>query len=256
MDVGGYRLHVEIGGIGSPAVVLDAGLGGGVATWSEVLPAVAEKTTAVAFDRAGLGGSDPGPLPRTSSRMVEEMHAMLRAAEVPPPYVLVGHAFGGANVRLYAHRYPDEVAAIVLVDATHEDFPSREARLRSAGEWRRLETSLLLSREAVQLEYAVMAQSMDEVRSALELPRVPIYVLSAGGFEGSPGVRALWLDFQADLAGRFPGAAQTIVPRSGHMMPFDAPEAVVAAIRSAVDAARGVRRIVSGAGPSPPPDRP
>lgn len=256
MDVGGYRLHVEIGGIGSPVVVLDAGLGGSSETWSEVFEPVSRFTSVVAYDRAGVGRSDPGPVPRTSSTIVGELHRLLQESGVPPPYVLVGHSFGGLNVRLFAHRYPDEVAGLVLVDATHEDFPSRESLLRSPGEWRRLGTSLLLVREAVRAEYDAMPESTAEVRAEASLPSVPVVVLTAGRFEGSDGVRRMWMDFQSDLAGRYPGAVQKVVPRSGHMMPFEAPGDIVDAVRLVVGEARNRRDVVSAGALSRRRDRP
>src|SRR5256885_1550156 len=93
--------------------------------WSSVrlssADAVAEFTRACSYDRAGYGFSDDGPRPRTSRACVEELRALLRAAKVPAPYVLVGHSFGSHNVRLYAAMHPDEVAGIVLVDPAHED---------------------------------------------------------------------------------------------------------------------------------------
>lgn len=82
---------------------------------------MAKTTRACAYDRAGLGYSDPGPEPRDSRRIVAELHALLGRADIPPPYILVGHSFGGFNTRLYAYTWPDEVAALVLVDVSHED---------------------------------------------------------------------------------------------------------------------------------------
>jgi pimeloyl-ACP methyl ester carboxylesterase len=122
IDIGGYRLHLTRAGTGRPAVVLDAGLAGFSLDWGLVAPGVASFTTVCAYDRAGYGWSDPGPLPRTSSRIAAELHTLLHLAGVEPPYVLVGHSFGGFNVRLFADYYPDEVAGMVLVDVSHEDF--------------------------------------------------------------------------------------------------------------------------------------
>ena len=96
---------------------MDAGLGGGVLDWQTVQPEVAEFARVCAYDRSGIGWSESGPKPRTSSRIVEELHAMLKDAGEDGPYVLVGHSFGGANAQLYASEYPDEVAGMVLVDS-------------------------------------------------------------------------------------------------------------------------------------------
>jgi pimeloyl-ACP methyl ester carboxylesterase len=121
VDVGGYRLHLACQGQGSPTVVMEAAIGETGLMWSLVQPAVATRTRACVYDRAGYGWSDPSPRPRTAAVMVDELHRLLGAAEVPGPYVLVGHSFGGLLVRLYAARYPQEVAGLVLVDAAHED---------------------------------------------------------------------------------------------------------------------------------------
>lgn len=110
VDIGGYRLHLACQGKGSPTVVMEAAIGETGLLWSLVQPAVAQTTRACVYDRAGLGWSDPSPSPRTAAVMVEELHTLLATAEVPGPYVLVGHSFGGLLVRLHAARYPQEVA--------------------------------------------------------------------------------------------------------------------------------------------------
>lgn len=127
IQVGGHRLHLIRRGAGGPAVVLDAGLAGFSLDWGLVYPEVARFTTVCAYDRAGYGWSERGPSPRTSERIVDELRTLLDTAGVEPPYVLVGHSFGGYNVRLFANRYPCDVAGMVLVDVSHEDMPERLA---------------------------------------------------------------------------------------------------------------------------------
>jgi pimeloyl-ACP methyl ester carboxylesterase len=119
--MGGYRLHLACQREGSPTVVMEAAIGETGLLWSLVQPAVAQRSRVCVYDRAGLGWSDPSPRPRTAEIMVEELHTLLATAEVPGPYVLVGHSFGGLLVRLYAARHPQEVAGLVLVDSAHED---------------------------------------------------------------------------------------------------------------------------------------
>ncbi|MES2306569.1 MAG: alpha/beta hydrolase [Gemmatimonadota bacterium] len=124
IDVGGYRLHLVCEGTGSPTVVMDAGLGDSWLAWGSIQPVIARSTRVCSYDRAGLGYSDAGPTPRGSAQIVRELHALLTAAQLSPPYVLVGHSFGGLNVRLFTYTYPSEVAALVLVDPSHEEqFP-------------------------------------------------------------------------------------------------------------------------------------
>lgn len=144
VDIGGFSLNLDCTGAGSPTVILESGLGAPAASWALVQPDVAKFTRVCSYDRAGYGWSDPSPLPHTSLAIVKELHALLLNAGVAPPYILVGHSFGGYNVRVYAGQYPDEVAGVVLVDSSHEDQKARmPAKLREwseARQVRRLET--------------------------------------------------------------------------------------------------------------------
>lgn len=120
VDIGGYRLHMHIEGEGTPTVVLDSGAGGIGLAWELVRPAIAKVTRVVTYDRAGLGWSDPSPKPRKADVMAEELHTMLVNANIPAPYILVGHSLGGVVIRQFAAKYPNEVAGLVMVDSAHE----------------------------------------------------------------------------------------------------------------------------------------
>lgn len=120
-DVGGRTLNLACEGEGSPAVVLESGAGAPGYSWVNVQSEIAKFTHVCSYDRAGYGWSDAGPYPRTSAAIADDLHALLRAAGVAPPYVLVGASFGGLNVRVYAGKYPGETAGVVLVDSSHED---------------------------------------------------------------------------------------------------------------------------------------
>lgn len=120
VDIGGYRLHMHVEGAGTPTVILDAGAGGIGLSWELVRPAIAKVTRVVTYDRAGLGWSDPSPKPRKADVMAEELHALLQNANIPSPYILVGHSLGGPVARQFAAKYPDEVAGLVMVDSAHE----------------------------------------------------------------------------------------------------------------------------------------
>ncbi len=119
-QVEGRTMHLYCTGEGTPAVILDSGIGGAALGWGLVQPEVAKFTRVCSYDRAGYGWSEPGPLPRTSGRIAYELHALLEAARIKGPLMLVGHSFGGGNMQVYAHRYPEEVAGMVLVESTHE----------------------------------------------------------------------------------------------------------------------------------------
>ena len=125
VDIGGYRLHMYLEGQGSPTVVLDAGAGGFGLAWELVRPAIARVTRVVAYDRAGLGWSEPSPKPRRADIMAEELHTMLVNAKITGPYILVGHSLGGPVARQFAAKYPAEVAGLVMVDSAHEHQAKR-----------------------------------------------------------------------------------------------------------------------------------
>lgn len=121
VDVGGYKLHIQCEGTGSPAVVMEAGLGDSSTIWAKVWPEVAKTTRVCIYDRAGLGWSEASPKPPTAKVIVEELYTLLTNANIPAPYILIGHSIGGVYMRLFAHTYPNEVAGMVLVDSSHEE---------------------------------------------------------------------------------------------------------------------------------------
>jgi pimeloyl-ACP methyl ester carboxylesterase len=124
----GARLNFTCRGEGSPTVVFDAGWSDWAPAWAVVQPRIATFTRACAYDRAGSGFSDPGPLPRTTDRIAIELHDALHAGKITGPYVLVGSAYGGDHMRAFADLFPSEVAGLVLVDADASDVDNPENR--------------------------------------------------------------------------------------------------------------------------------
>ncbi len=153
VTVPGTRLNFYCMGKGSPTVVFDSGWGDWAPVWTIVQPEVAKMTRACSYDRAGAGFSDPGPLPRTSVRIAAELRSALRHAGFQGPYILVGNAFGGDNVRTFAARYPAEVAGLVLV----------EADIVSSPEERRGHAKLIAS----------MRECRDAIAAGKPLPQAP-----------------------------------------------------------------------------------
>jgi pimeloyl-ACP methyl ester carboxylesterase len=121
VDIGGFRLHLHCTGNGSPTIVLDAALGASSLSWSLVQPELARLSRVCSYDRGGFGWSDPGPMPRTADRIAEELHTLLERARVPPPYVLVGHSFGGLVALIFARRFRSVISGLVLVDPAHAE---------------------------------------------------------------------------------------------------------------------------------------
>jgi pimeloyl-ACP methyl ester carboxylesterase len=143
VSIGTHRLHVVSAGSGVPTVVFEAALGASSISWALVQPRIAELTGTCAYDRAGMGFSELGPEPRTAQRIVEEMHAVLEAAEVPKPYLLVGHSYGGMTCRLFAAQYPTEVAGLVLLDPADPHSWSAPSELQR----RKIRAGALLARQ-------------------------------------------------------------------------------------------------------------
>ena len=118
----GRRLNLYCKGTGSPLVVFDSGLTDETAVWGLVQPAISRKTRTCTYDRAGVGFSDPSAYEGNSQNIADDLHRLLHAASERPPYVLVGHSYGGLNVRYFASRFPSEVVGLVLVDPSTEDY--------------------------------------------------------------------------------------------------------------------------------------
>ncbi|HTQ21226.1 alpha/beta hydrolase, partial [Mycobacterium sp.] len=130
VDIGGRRLHLDCRGQGSPTVVFEAGLDTlGALSWSAVHEAVAGSTRACAYDRAGMMWSDPREGKADAQAIAVDLRAGLRAAHEPPPFVMVGHSLGGPYVMTFTRNFPDEVAGLVFVDASHPDQELRMKRI-------------------------------------------------------------------------------------------------------------------------------
>jgi len=136
VNIGSHQLHIHSMGEGSPSVIFESGGASWSLDWNLVQTEVAKFTKACSYDRAGFGWSEPGPQPRTSEQIVTELHTLLAKAEIKKPYVLVGASFGGHTARLFAKKFPEEVAGVILLDARHEAINSKMPPA-----WKRLETA-------------------------------------------------------------------------------------------------------------------
>lgn len=239
VDVGGYRLWHECRGSGSPTVVFDAGLNMTRESWGKVPQETAKFTRVCVYERAGLGESDKPPLSpasaRTSEQIIAELHALLQNAGEHAPFLLVGHSFGGVNARLYASSYPQEIAGLVLIDASHEDEYQAYAALKPPN----LREIYLRHEAGGNYERIDLLASANEIRNAPPLPpRIPLVVLSANAPQLSTendANSALMLaahdKMQASLARLLPNSRFIAVKDSGHFIQLDKPETVIEAIR-------------------------
>jgi pimeloyl-ACP methyl ester carboxylesterase len=239
--VNGQEVEYAVTRQGSPVVVFENGLGGTLDWWSKVWPEVARDTSALAYNRAGYGKSTATTEPRDGTHIVEELRALLKARDLMPHYILVGHSLGGLYMQLYARKFPDEVAALVLVDATHPD------QLKGAGDpqgwpaWMKV-TFGLLSSETGKRELSALDQTGQVVLGLPVDPSIPVFVLSAlRPMQASSALADDANRKRADLAHLYPGAQQVWVD-SDHGIPLEKPDAVVNAVREAVRKARDSRK--------------
>lgn len=275
VSAGRFRLNVYCIGQGSPTVVLEAGLADSLDSWSRVQPEIAQFSRVCSYDRAGYGYSDPGPMPRTSDRIASELHAALQSAGEKPPYVLVGHSFGGYCIRVFNGKYSDEVAGLLLVDATQEDqyrllpraWADSGAAMRRRAQrqafWAPLYVGLGLARLQLRLEdrevppvilqskylraraseFQNIEVSAEQARTAGHIHEKPLLVLTAGrtidanlkamlSEEDQRAYEETWVnDLQVRLARLSVWGRRAVVPNSGHDIPTDRPDAIVAAVR-------------------------
>ncbi len=177
VDIGATRLHLIDQGASGPAVIFESGISATCLNWTRVREEVQEFARACTYDRAWLGWSDRVRSPRTLSAMVAELHALLTAAEIAPPYILAGHSFGGLVVRAFASRYPDRVAGLVLVDPVS----AREWSNTSPAQARMLHLGVKLARRgAVLARIGVVRASLALLMAGSRLVPQAIARLSSG----------------------------------------------------------------------------
>lgn len=265
VDIGGFRLHIQCEGEGLPIVVLDSGLGGAASDWRKVQPALAKTNRTCIYDRAGYGHSDSGPLPRSSGRIAAELRTLLMAARLPPPFVLVGHSFGGYNVRLFAGLFPQDTAGVVLIDAPHEAqtdaiFDNGILRLLDPkGRLRSVWSPALLTTlpteypaiaelfgmraktwQAVLNEAAAFDMSGQELQSTPMPRHIPVGVLMHGrrifpaGLMGE-GLEQDWLDANRALVQGQERGHFAIAPDSGHFIHAEEPDRIVEMVREIME---------------------
>ena len=247
VDVGGRRLYVQCTGSGSPTVVLVSGLAEASVYWGGwIAPAVAQNTTVCAYDRAGQGWSDPPASPQDGVAVATDLHTLLDHAQIPGPYVLVGHSTGGAYVRVFAARYPDQVAGMALLDSQPNealtglpDFPSQYSTLRRASalfpslarlgvfrlvnqvapdplpvptrdEERAVVSAANLNR-IQRDEFAELPMTLKEAAALTTLSDRPLIVVTA-----AKGAQAGWLPLQDKMTALSTNSAHRVLPDTDH----------------------------------------
>jgi pimeloyl-ACP methyl ester carboxylesterase len=258
-------------GEGTPAVILESGLGDSYISWRKAQPLVAKFTRVCSYDRAGIGYSDSSPQPRTSQRFAEELYQLLQSAQITPPYVLVGHSLGGFDIRIFASQHASETAGLVLVDSSHPDQQNRlpaELKNMQATQLREFEflqftmpfgIPRLLglcdddpTARAAECNFHTFQESVKEMKAipqscrqtvaAGSLGNLPLIVLSHDpdrpSAEMPPDLamptNEAWEKMQEELAGLSTRGVQKIIRNSGHYIQIDQPAAVADAIHDIV----------------------
>ena len=262
VDVGGYRLHINCTIAGSPTVVIVAGAGDWSTTWGGgVQPEVTKTTRVCTYDRAGLGWSEPGRLPSDAAHFAKELHTLLQNANVPGPYVMVGHSLGGMIVRIFAHEYASEVLGVVLIDSMN---PKQVTESQSNSAAQQLSFQAVLARfgiarllvklgifpsvpeagyypqyirpqslRASAKEYAELPASAAEAAAVKTFRDLPLIVLTAK-LNPIPG----WPEWQTELLQLSSNSQHLFAENSGHNVQSDEPEVAVAAILQMVQQVR------------------
>jgi pimeloyl-ACP methyl ester carboxylesterase len=249
-DIGGRRLFLRCVGHGSPTVVFEGGL---TTDWYQLQNQLAGFTRVCSYDHPNgpWSRSDPAPTPRTARYFVADLHALLRVARVPGPYVLAGHSNGGLFTQLYASTYPRQVAGLVLIDAVHPAYhPRRLAMLKPLlppEVWEALrQDAMAVPHRLIDPERVDIWTSERQTRQALRqspLRPMPLVVLAHGHPEDpdAPFVaqdERLWRQLQRELADLVPGGRLVIATHSGHDIQHQQPELVLDAIGDVVQAVR------------------
>ena len=239
IDVAGVALHIVCAGERqprAPLVVLEAGAGNSAATWTDVIGPIAQSARVCAYDRQNLGSSQQVEAQLTGAGHAAALHALLEAADEPPPYVMAGHSYGGMIVRLFAMNHPREVAGIVLVDSSHEEqlarfsiLPAPPPALPPGGASPRERINLV----ATSAELAVSPWHAE----------IPLIVPSRGLWLKTPPAvpdplayarLGIWQDLHRELATRSAQGEVIVATRSGHYIQNDEPQIVIDAVRRAI----------------------
>lgn len=237
-------MYLKCVGEGSPTIVMESGSGGDHTAWEAVVPGLRDANRTCTYDRANTGASSELSGDRTSSDVAADLHGLLDAASISPPYVLVGHSLGGISMRIFAATYPSEVAALVLVDATPTTFVEDACAVVDADQCDTFRSGF----QPANNNGVDIASSSDEVAALGPLPAMPLAVMTAndhGHYGFAPDMRrefeAMWLQRQREVADSVMGGRLQEVD-SGHNIQAQHPELVISAVASVVaDVAAGTR---------------
>jgi len=227
VQINDFKLFVRLLGEnnGKPTIVMDSGYGDYSKAWDSVILEISKLSEVLIYDRAGLGKSESSSNSRTSREMVKELNELIRKTKIKPPYLLVGHSFGGVNTRLYATEYPNEVCGLILIDATPEDY--RERLLPTMPK----EFQEKYNKQFVyEGNYEEFMDSLKQLKESKKKLNVPLIVLSAGKkAHYSEKSQVLWDEMQREFLEISSSGEFIIAKNSTHYIQNDEPDLVVSA---------------------------
>jgi len=250
VDVGGRKLHSSVYGKGSPTVVLISGFGAPQIYWNSVIPSLAEQTTVLTYDRAGIGKSEIGDIPTHGKQAAKDLHSLLEKLDLPKPYIVIGHSYGGSIARLFTAMYPDDIGGIILEDAGHEDTLENQRKILKGEDLKKLEEMVARfsppDRPKTERDYRHITS--EQVKNSKPMPIVPYIVLTAGDrSKGMPPIFSkeanqamvdLGIELQKKLAALIPGGKHIIVEGAGHNLHVEKPEALIKPITNMIEQVR------------------
>jgi pimeloyl-ACP methyl ester carboxylesterase len=234
--MGSYHLHTVTGGVGRPIVVFESGMGDGTGSWDTIQPAIAKLTTTLAYDRSGLGQSEPAPQVHDINQSAHELHSLLEKSGLPAPYILVAHSMGGLIIRAFANRYPHEVAGMVLVDPHEERIDDRLHAMLSPADFQQYAAALQrhIQSPAMRADREGMTSGAEVANEHLpDVPKILLarIVITDDEVGIARAFREAGLALHREWVRKTPHAELVEVPTADHYIQDAAPDAVIAAIR-------------------------
>lgn len=236
VNIGGLSLYVDIQGSSKrnkkePSVIFESGYGDDHTVWSYIQSQVAKKTQTLSYDRVGLGQSDNFNGTKDAKTHADQLHKLLKKANISPPYVIVAHSLGGINARVFAEKFGNELAGIVFVDSSHE-LQEEEIILPYLPEELH---ELYFGQFTSEGNYETVLKSLQQAAKSRKkdaLRRIPIYVLTATD-HGIPPGEPIWLRLQKDIASLSKYSKHQIV-QGGHYIQTEHPDIVINAINKLI----------------------
>jgi pimeloyl-ACP methyl ester carboxylesterase len=241
-----YQVQVASGGSGRYTVIFESGFGTDLRAWRKVAPEIARVARTVTYSRAGYGSSDLRPEPRTIEQNTIELEQLIAAAKFAPPYILVGHSYGGFLARSFAARHPGQIAGMVLVDPTDEGFNPALRKLDAvrAAEDDRKFAAIVPPKFQSELKLLQPVLDSGTLTLAGPLPNVPAVLLTSVQqaekpmfFLESPQAVAIKKDLHAKFLRQFSEGSHVMTSKSGHNIQLEEPELVIEAINKVIAAA-------------------